>query len=121
VDLEIIGPNNTPFEGGLFIVKIIFPNNFPFKPFKLNFITKIFHPKIRSSLNGFSICHCHYLNELSIEKWAPSKSVVKIMKKLMEMIKNPLEDLDDTCYDTYEMVKEMNIKLNPQKYIETAK
>ena len=45
------GPPKTPFENGYFLFKILFTENFPFKPPHFIFITKIFHPNI--SEDGF--------------------------------------------------------------------
>ena len=45
------GPPNTPYENGYFLFKMLFPaEDFPFKPPKFIFISKIFHPNI--SENG---------------------------------------------------------------------
>ena len=43
----IIGPSDTPYEGGMFIVNIDFSANYPFKAPKVLFKTKIFHPNIK--------------------------------------------------------------------------
>eukprot|EP00163_Fabomonas_tropica_P021010 TRINITY_DN3695_c0_g2_i5.p1 TRINITY_DN3695_c0_g2~~TRINITY_DN3695_c0_g2_i5.p1 ORF type:complete len:228 (-),score=46.33 TRINITY_DN3695_c0_g2_i5:495-1115(-) len=43
---DISGPVGTPFEGGVFRVKIILPAEYPTAPPKGNFLTKIFHPNV---------------------------------------------------------------------------
>ncbi len=36
----IKGPDNTPYDGGVFQVDIVIPNEYPFSPPKMKFITK---------------------------------------------------------------------------------
>ena len=40
------GPPESSFENGYFLFKIIFPEDFPFRPPKFVFMTEIFHPNI---------------------------------------------------------------------------
>ena len=42
------GPENTPYEGGVFMMELIFPSNYPFAPPKLAFTTKIYHCNVHS-------------------------------------------------------------------------
>jgi len=44
---EIKGPENTPFENGLFKMKLQLPSDYPSQAPKGFFLTKIFHPNIR--------------------------------------------------------------------------
>ena len=46
IQADIEGPTATPYEGGIFRVKIKIPNNFPSIAPKGIFLTKIFHPNI---------------------------------------------------------------------------
>jgi ubiquitin-conjugating enzyme E2 S len=43
---EIEGPVGTPFEGGIFRMKLVLPADFPASPPRGFFLTKIFHPNV---------------------------------------------------------------------------
>ncbi|XP_077550280.1 uncharacterized protein LOC144163269 [Haemaphysalis longicornis] len=44
----ILGLEDSPFKGGTFVLNVVFPDNYPFRPPKVNFTTKIYHPNIGS-------------------------------------------------------------------------
>jgi ubiquitin-conjugating enzyme E2 S len=46
ITAEITGPEQTPFEGGVFKVKLMLPGDYPHAPPKGFFLTRIFHPNI---------------------------------------------------------------------------
>ncbi|EMS63383.1 Ubiquitin-conjugating enzyme E2 28 [Triticum urartu] len=66
----IMGPSESPYAGGVFLVTIHFPPDYPFKPPKVAFKTKVFHPNINS--NG-SICL-----DILKEQWSPALTVSKL-------------------------------------------
>ena len=43
---SITGPECSPFAGGTFHMTIQFPEEYPFRPPKVNFTTRIYHPNI---------------------------------------------------------------------------
>lgn len=65
----IMGPGDSPFQGGVFFLAIHFPTDYPFKPPKVNFTTRIYHPNINS--NG-SICL-----DILRDQWSPALTISK--------------------------------------------
>lgn len=60
--------SDTPYEGGIFIVDIQIPPDYPFKPPKMKFDTKIWHPNISSQTGA--ICLDILKNE-----WTPALTI----------------------------------------------
>ena len=51
----IQGPEGSPYEGGVFIVNIDIPKQYPFEPPKMKFETKIWHPNISSQTGAICL------------------------------------------------------------------
>ena len=67
IQIDLEGPKDTPYEGGIFRVKLIIPNNFPSVAPKGIFMTKIFHPNI--SEKG-EICVNTLKNDWNGRQWS---------------------------------------------------
>ena len=80
----VVGPEDTPFSGGTFHANIRFPSDYPFKPPKINFETKIYHPNISDS---GSIC----LDILS-GQWSPALTITKVLLSLSSLLTDPNPD-----------------------------
>jgi ubiquitin-conjugating enzyme E2 D len=66
----LMGPEDSPYSGGLFFIDIQFPADYPFKPPKLSFSTRIYHCNI--SANG-SICL-----DILKDQWSPALTISKV-------------------------------------------
>ena len=66
----IMGPGDSPYSGGVFFVMIHFPPDYPFKPPKVQFQTKVYHPNVNSQ---GSICL-----DILKEQWSPALTISKV-------------------------------------------
>ena len=80
----ITGPPNSPYADGVFSLTIRFPTDYPFKPPKVAFSTRIYHPNINS--NG-SIS----LNILMSE-WNPVFTISKVLLSICAFMCDPDPD-----------------------------
>mmetsp|Transcript_13037 Transcript_13037/g.22012 ORF Transcript_13037/g.22012 Transcript_13037/m.22012 type:complete len:132 (+) Transcript_13037:42-437(+) len=78
----IDGPEDSPYKGGKFTVNIDFSDNYPFKCPKLLFVTKIYHPNIKTDTG--EICQQAIQNS-----WVPTLNANFIVKMLIELLQNP--------------------------------
>jgi ubiquitin-conjugating enzyme E2 D len=92
----IIGPEDTPYHGGVFNLSILFPPDYPFKPPKIKFTTKILHPNINSSGN---IC----LDILQGRQWSPALTISKVLLSISSLLSdpNPNDPLDVRAANIY--------------------
>ena len=74
----ILGPEESIYEGGVYMLNIHFPADYPFKPPKINFITKIYHCNINSS---GSICL-----DILKEQWSPALSISKVLLSISSLL-----------------------------------
>ncbi|ORE03672.1 ubiquitin-conjugating enzyme E2D 2 [Rhizopus microsporus var. microsporus] len=81
----IIGPKNTPYQGGHFKLDILFSSDYPFKPPKIKFITKIYHPNID---DDGSIC----IDHLKPDVWKPATKLINVLQAIATLLENPNPD-----------------------------
>jgi ubiquitin-conjugating enzyme E2 D/E len=76
------GPEQTPYEGGVFRLKFTFPDNYPFKAPDVKFITNVYHPNIKTDTG--EICQ-----DVFASSWAPTQKVSDILEKIVSMLRQP--------------------------------
>ena len=80
----LMGPTDSPYEGGLFIMNIKFPGDYPFKPPKVTFETKIFHLNINSS-GGICL-------DILKDQWSPALTISKVLISICSLLCDPNPD-----------------------------
>ncbi|KAK9324130.1 hypothetical protein V1517DRAFT_366310 [Lipomyces orientalis] len=112
----IQGPEDTPFEGGVFPATLTFPKDYPLSPPTMKFTCEMFHPNgnviIRRALSNkssnwvylvykdgtvcISILHAPgddpNMYESASERWSPIQSVEKILISVMSMLAEPNDE-----------------------------
>ncbi|VDN34538.1 unnamed protein product [Gongylonema pulchrum] len=77
----ILGPENTPFEGGTFKMSLHFPLDYPYRPPIIKFDTRMFHPNVAA--DGRIA-----LNELR-NRWRPGLSMATILTSIRQLLDGP--------------------------------
>jgi ubiquitin-conjugating enzyme E2 Z len=89
--LLIIGPENTPYQGGFYFFNVNIPPNYPFIPPKFTFLNKIdnvrFHPNFY--VEGY-VC-LSILNTWGKNEWSPCQSISSIASTIQSVMnENPI-------------------------------
>ncbi|KAI5481563.1 ubiquitin-conjugating enzyme e2-16kda [Pseudohyphozyma bogoriensis] len=78
---SIEGPPGSPYEGGVFHLAISLPADYPFRPPRVAFNTRVYHCNINAQ---GAVC-------LDILKgaWSPALSIVKVLLSLASLLADP--------------------------------
>lgn len=80
----IMGPEGSPYEGGVFYLRIDLSNDYPFKPPKISFVTKIYHCNINSS-GGICL-------DILKDQWSPALTISKVLLSICSLMDEPNPD-----------------------------
>ena len=80
----IMGPSDCAYTGGVFFLQVHFPADYPFKPPKISFLTRIYHPNINQ--NG-SICL-----DILKDQWSPALTISKVLLSISSLLTDPNPD-----------------------------
>jgi ubiquitin-conjugating enzyme E2 D/E len=106
-ECEIIGPDNSPYAGGKFILKLEFPTQYPFKAPKLKFSTKVYHPSVQTETGD--VCGDVLGN------WGPTLNAKHCLQVVYSMLQSPESD-----HPLEESIAQM-LRDNPKEFAKTAK
>ncbi|EGG08869.1 uncharacterized protein MELLADRAFT_47703 [Melampsora larici-populina 98AG31] len=78
---SIAGPVGSCYEGGVFHFNIILPHDYPFRPPKVSFQTKIYHPNINAE-GGICL-------DILKNQWSPALKVLKVLLSISSLLTDP--------------------------------
>jgi len=105
--VTIQGPEDSPFEGGLFKLELFLPEDYPMAAPKVRFLTKIYHPNI-DKLGRICL-------DILKDKWSPALQMRTVLLSIQALLSapNPDDPLDNEVAEIW--------KFNEVRAIQTAK
>lgn len=103
----VTGPEDSPFEGGLFKLELFLPEDYPMSAPKVRFITKIYHPNI-DRLGRICL-------DILKDKWSPALQIRTVLLSIQALLSAPNPD-DPLANDVAELWK-----VNESEAIRNAK
>ena len=92
----IMGPEGSPYEGGVYYLRIDFPRDYPFKPPKMIFLTRIYHCNINSA-GGICL-------DILKDQWSPALTISKVLLSICSLMDDPNPD-DPLVPDIADLLK----------------
>ena len=83
-EATILGPADSPYAGGNFLLKLEFPTQYPFKAPKLKFLTKVYHPSVQ--LESGDVCTD------VVGQWGPTLNARHCLQVVYSMLQSPESD-----------------------------
>ena len=106
-DVEMSGPEQSAFEGGVFRLELFLPDDYPMAPPKVRFLTRIYHPNI-DRLGRICL-------DILKDKWSPALQIRTVLLSIQALLSAPNPD-DPLANDVAQHWKE-----NEKAAIETAR
>ncbi|CAK7221979.1 Ubiquitin-conjugating enzyme E2 35 [Sporothrix curviconia] len=83
-DVEIYGPSQSPYEGGVFKLELFLPDDYPMTPPKIRFLTKLYHPNV-DKLGRICL-------DVLKNNWSPALQIRTILLSIQALLGAPNPD-----------------------------
>ncbi|KAL3823404.1 hypothetical protein ACHAXA_004279 [Cyclostephanos tholiformis] len=97
---QITGPEDSPFEGGIFLLVVNVTGRYPYEPPRCRFLTPVYHPNVDS---GGRIC-LDTLKSPPAGSWSPAVSLPSLLLSIRSLLAEPNPD-DGLVPDISELYK----------------
>ena len=106
-DVTIKGPEDSPYAGGKFVLRLEFPTQYPFKPPILKFQTTVYHPSVLRKTG--EVCGA------VLGQWGPTLNAEHCLLTVYSLLQDPQPD--------HPLEEEIAQQLasNPKDFQKTAK
>jgi len=85
LEAAIMGPEGSPYQGGLFKLEVSIPERYPLEPPQMRFTTPVYHPNIDE---GGRIC-LDILKPAPHGSWKPSINLSSVLTSLQVLLAEP--------------------------------
>ncbi|XP_033132691.1 ubiquitin-conjugating enzyme E2 36 isoform X1 [Brassica rapa] len=106
-NVMVLGPTQSPYEGGVFKLELFLPEEYPMAAPKVRFLTKIYHPNI-DKLGRICL-------DILKDKWSPALQIRTVLLSIQALLSapNPDDPLSENIAKHW--------KSNEAEAVETAK
>eukprot|EP00386_Alphamonas_edax_P016089 GDKI01049157.1.p1 GENE.GDKI01049157.1~~GDKI01049157.1.p1 ORF type:complete len:161 (-),score=32.14 GDKI01049157.1:35-517(-) len=80
-EASIVGPDDTPWEGGIFSLMLKIPPTYPDRPPQVKFTTEMFHPNVYPDGN---ICL-----DIIQDQWKPTYTIGSLLTSIQSLLTDP--------------------------------
>lgn len=83
-NVMVLGPSQSPYEGGVFKLELFLPEDYPMAPPKVRFLTKIYHPNV-DKLGRICL-------DILKDKWSPALQIRTVLLSIQALLSAPNPD-----------------------------
>jgi len=89
-DFSIQGPPDSLYQGGNFLLRVIFQDGYPYRKPDITFLTRVYHINVLTALDGMGyLAHIKFI-------WDSSWSIQRLLNHIVDLMRTPQADLIPT-------------------------